>query len=359
MNAIPDRQQDSVTLRKSLLQWYDQHRRNLPWRNDPSLYGTVISEFMLQQTQVATVIPYYLKWMDAFPDFETLAAASETTILKSWEGLGYYSRARNLHRLARIITSRQSKPTTYEEWLTLPGIGPYTAAAIASIALGEVRAVVDGNVARVLNRLHGDKNRYPDSGTLVKAYRPVARELIDPERPGDFNQALMELGALLCRPRSPDCPSCPWRHSCKSHLTDDPSALPLIKKKSIARKSVQRLFHRRISRGVPEILLEKIPENARRLAGQYQLPRLPEGMQTPRAEPLLVRSRGISNERIRESIYAAPPAWPPKNKKMLQEGLHWIPVSRLDSITIPGPHRQWINLLLERERNSGYFHAKK
>src|SRR4051794_37453196 len=162
----------------ALLAWYRVHQRKLPWRTAPSLYKTVVSEFMLQQTQVKTVLPYFARWLAALPDFPALAAASEEKVLKLWEGLGYYSRARNLHRLAKAIVALPAPPQTPEAWLDLPGVGPYTAAAITSIALGAPAACVDGNVVRILARLTADATPYRDSASAAKAFSPLATTLL-------------------------------------------------------------------------------------------------------------------------------------------------------------------------------------
>src|SRR5208283_1839072 len=198
----------------ALLAWYRARRRPLPWREAPSPYRTVVSEFMLQQTQVATVLPYFGRWMEALPDFGALAAAPEAGVLKLWEGLGYYSRARNLHRLARSVARAGRLPRTAAGWEELPGVGPYTAAAVASIAFGEPVACVDGNVVRILARICRDGTRFRDSASASRALAPLAQELVNPADPGDHNQAMMELGATVCLKRRPSCPVCPARGFC-------------------------------------------------------------------------------------------------------------------------------------------------
>ena len=189
-----------VKLRHALLAWYDAHRRDLPWRRDRDPYRVWVSEIMLQQTRVAAVLEHYARFMKRFPTVKALAAARESSVLAAWSGLGYYHRARRMHQAARQIVGEHGGefPGTAEEWLELPGIGRYTAAAIASIAFGEAVAVVDGNVERVLERLLGR-----DGGR--EAAWQHAEALLDRERPGDFNQAMMELGATICTPRSPQC----------------------------------------------------------------------------------------------------------------------------------------------------------
>ena len=198
-------------LRRTLLRWYDGSKRDLPWRSNADPYGVWVSEIMLQQTRVAAVLDHYARFMKRFPTIQTLAAAREPSVLAVWSGLGYYHRARRMHQAAKmIVRARDGKfPRTAEEWRTLPGIGRYTAAAIASIAFGEAVASVDGNVERVLGRVFG-------SAQSREAAWQQAETLLDRYRPGDFNQAMMELGATVCTPRTPRCPLCPLNAWCES-----------------------------------------------------------------------------------------------------------------------------------------------
>ena len=171
------------TFVRRLRKWFRSHKRDLPWRSDPSLYKTVVSEFMLQQTQVKTVLPYFERWLRIFPDFASLAAAPEEKVIKHWEGLGYYHRARNLRKLAIQLGKFPAPPTTRQEWQKLPGVGPYTAAAITSIAFGENEAVVDGNVIRILTRLAADNTTYKSSTEAASMHTPKARKLRNAVRP--------------------------------------------------------------------------------------------------------------------------------------------------------------------------------
>ena len=202
----------------ALLRWFDSQKRDLPWRKTDDPYHILVSEFMLQQTQVKTVIPYYWRWLKSFPTLETLAAASETSILKHWEGLGYYSRARNLKETARIIHQEHDSqvPSDYESLIKLPGIGRYTAGAILSIAFNQNFPVLDGNVKRVLSRLFCMKEDGQTSAS-EKCLWQKAEQLLPVSRPGDFNQAVMELGATLCLPKTPLCLSCPLAAICKAN----------------------------------------------------------------------------------------------------------------------------------------------
>ena len=207
-----------------LLAWYDRHRRDLPWRRDRDPYRVWVSEVMLQQTRVETVLPYYERFLARFPDVHALAAAPLEEVLALWSGLGYYRRARQLHAAAARM-AREGFPETSGGWRELPGIGEYTAAAVASIAFGEAAPVLDGNVERVAARLQalaGDPKRAAPRRHL----RAAAAALLDPERPGDSNQALMELGARICTPRSPKCLLCPLETACEGRRTGEPERFP-------------------------------------------------------------------------------------------------------------------------------------
>ena len=211
--------QNLEDFRVQLLDWYDREHRKLPWRVEPSLYRTVVSELMCQQTQIATVLPYFDRWMQDLPDFEALAAAPEEKVLKLWEGLGYYSRARNLQKLAKALVEMESYPTDAKSWQKLPGIGPYTAAAIASIHNGQTIAVVDGNVIRVISRLLADDREFKDGPSAAKLLQDTANELQESACPGNYNQATMELGALICTKHNPLCTVCPVVDLCAAAST--------------------------------------------------------------------------------------------------------------------------------------------
>ena len=200
---------DLAAFRRALLRWYDRHRRDLPWRETRDPYRIWLSEIMLQQTRVAAVLDHYRIFLERFPNVQALAAASEEAVLAAWSGLGYYRRARMLHRCAQQIAEHHDGrfPQNAEDLLALPGIGRYTAAAIASIAFAEPVAVVDGNVERVLQRFTGINLTTPQIWQHAQA-------LLANSRPGDFNQAMMELGAMVCVPRQPKCPECPLQELC-------------------------------------------------------------------------------------------------------------------------------------------------
>ncbi len=212
----------------TLLDWYGENARELPWRSHISPYRTWVSEIMLQQTQVETVIPYFTSWMERFPDIDTLAAADEQDVLALWEGLGYYSRARNLHRAAQHVRDNYQGrlPETAAELQKLPGIGPYTAAAIASIAFGEDVAAVDGNIRRVLARLF-DVREPARSPLGERQLGELAQVHLSSGRAGDYNQALMDLGALICKPQNPHCEFCPIAKGCLARQLGVQEARPV------------------------------------------------------------------------------------------------------------------------------------
>jgi A/G-specific adenine glycosylase len=218
---------------RKLLAWYQRHKRDLPWRRTSDPYSILLSEVMLQQTQVRTVIPYYHRFLEAFPNFQTLAKAPLDRVLKLWEGLGYYSRARNLHALANAVIKLPSQklPASYDEILELPGVGRYTAGAVLSIAFNQNYPVVDGNVQRVLARAYGIDDDVTLPGTQKRLW-DLAGTLVPSGHAGDYNQAVMELGALICLPRNPLCLTCPVRSECTAYKEGRQNELPVKRKKA-------------------------------------------------------------------------------------------------------------------------------
>lgn len=215
-------------LQRALLRWYDENKRDLPWRRERDPYRIWVSEIMLQQTRVETVIPYYERFIARFPDAASLAAASEEDVLRQWAGLGYYRRARHLQAGVREVVSRYggTVPADGAAVAKLPGVGPYTAGAIMSIAFGEPVPAVDGNVMRVLSRLYRLHDDVRKSASR-RRFEEVAASLVPADRPGDFNQALMELGALVCVPGRPRCGACPVRSFCAAYATGEQHELPV------------------------------------------------------------------------------------------------------------------------------------
>ncbi|RIH74550.1 A/G-specific adenine glycosylase [Meiothermus hypogaeus] len=222
-------------LHKALLTWYQHHKRKLPWRGESDAYRILLSEMLLQQTRVEQAIPYYQRFLQQFPNLETLAQASQEDVLKAWQGCGYYARARNLHKLAQqLVFAGQALPCSSVELLALPGIGPYTAAAVASMAFGEPVATVDGNVRRVLSRLFAWEK--PSPKQVQETADTLMAQLVnrrgDRDTPGNWNQALMELGATVCTPKNPSCGACPVAPFCqgKNHPERYPAAQKRLQK---------------------------------------------------------------------------------------------------------------------------------
>jgi A/G-specific adenine glycosylase len=216
----------------TLIYWYLQNDRELPWRKSKNPYFVWLSEIMLQQTRVAQGMAYYLKFTETFPTIFELANADESTVLKMWQGLGYYSRARNLHFTAKHVANELNGvfPSTYKELIKLKGIGDYTASAIASICFDEPNAVVDGNVYRVLSRYFGIKTAI-NSSTGIKEFKILAQTLLDTSQSGTYNQALMDFGALHCKPQNPLCETCPFANSCVAFEKNLTKELPVKEKK--------------------------------------------------------------------------------------------------------------------------------
>jgi len=222
---------------KDLIFWYNSIKRDLPWRENLDPYRILVSEVMLQQTQVQTVIPYYNRFMERFPTAKSLANADEDILLKAWEGLGYYSRARNLQASAKMIDELGEFPSSYEEILKLKGVGPYTAGAITSIAFGMPVPAVDGNVFRVISRICTIYEDIAKPATR-RLFESVVSELISLDYPGDFNQGLMELGATICTPKSPKCLECPVRKYCLGYAEGIAEQLP-VKAKPVKQKRLK------------------------------------------------------------------------------------------------------------------------
>ncbi len=260
----------------ALLPWYEKRRRPLPWRATRDPYAVWVSEVMLQQTRVETVIPYWRKFLARFPSVEALAAADLSDVLKAWEGLGYYGRARNLHKAAGHVVERFGGrlPEQVTDLRSLPGVGPYMAGAVASIAFGRPEPLVDGNVARVLTRLHGIAEP-PAKPAVQRRLWDLARDMVPEDDPGGFNQALMELGATVCTPRAPQCGACPVAEPCVARSEGRPEAYP-------AKTERRAVPHHDIAVGIVarggKLLLVRRPEGAL-LGGLWEFPggRLADG----------------------------------------------------------------------------------
>jgi A/G-specific adenine glycosylase len=290
-NAVATRE----SLRRTLLAWYDRHARDLPWRarggrGEP--YRVWLSEIMLQQTTVAAVDAYFRKFLELWRDVAALAAAPREAVLEAWAGLGYYSRARNLHAAAQVL-ARDGFPETEEGWRELPGVGPYTAAAIAAIAFDEATNVVDGNVERVMARLYAVEAPLPAAKNELRA---LAGALVTAERPGDWAQALMDLGATICTPKSPNCLLCPWRAECAAFLTGAPETYPRRAAKAERPQRFGAVFV--LSRG-KEIWLERRPDKGL-LGGMAGLPTTDWGARLSEAEALKQAPAKVAWRRVGE-----------------------------------------------------------
>jgi A/G-specific adenine glycosylase len=254
---------------RKLLAWYDTHARDLPWRQSADPYRIWVSEIMLQQTRVAAVLDYYARFLTLFPSVAALAKAEEPHVLAAWSGLGYYRRAKLMHRAAKVIVMDHSGilPRTAEQLRELPGIGEYTSSAIASIAFGEPVAVVDGNVERVLLRVFPDDQKPAATAAQIKWLRNRAANVLDTQRPGDFNQAMMELGATVCLPQRPLCLHCPVHQFCTTrgeHQAPPP--------KKMRNRLIAYALLRRHRAGAEQVLLEQRPLSASLMPGMWELP---------------------------------------------------------------------------------------
>jgi len=327
----------AAAFRRALLAWFARHQRPLPWRTEVSAYRTVVSELMCQQTQVATVLPYFERWIGRWPGFAELARARESEVLAAWAGLGYYTRARNLLALAQEVAGRP-EPRTAAEWRAFKGVGPYTAAAIASIAFGEPVAVVDGNVIRVLARVAGVRERFKDGAGAAKAFAGLAAALVDLRRPGDFNQAMMELGATVCRKTAPACARCPVARWCDGRARGDAGELPRFAPKVRRTDEVARGLVR--WRGC--VLLHRLPRDARRLAGMAELPTVAMLGVAARGEPVMIRRRTIGNVTYEERLHALPVTVAEARRWTRDPALEWVAEGGLDAAALTGPHRRWL-----------------
>lgn len=329
----------------ALLGWYRAHRRRLPWREEVSPYRTLVSELMLQQTRVETVIPYFERFMTDFPTVEALAAAPEERVLERWSGLGYYARARNLQAAARAVVARGGFPTDLEGLRALPGVGPYTAGAVASIALGLDAPVVDGNVERVLSRIFAW-----EKATKTQLWEAAAGAL-PPGEAGDYNQALMELGATLCTPKGARCLLCPLRSDCRG----DPERHPAAKvKKEVPRAEAAAVALWRDGR----LLLGRRPSPGL-LAGLWELPTAEDPARAlarvgleGQAGPLLGEVRHVfTHLHLLTRVYAARAegeAWPAG-----YPDLRWAPVEALDGMALSTLARKTLRLVLTRAARDG------
>ena len=321
----------------ALEDWFRRHGKDYPWRRTQDPYAILISEVMLQQTQIATVLDrgYYVRWMEKFPDFKSLAEAEEEAVLKAWEGLGYYRRARNLQKLAQAVMfdHKGALPTHPTQILALPGIGPYTAGAISSFAFGLPEPIVDGNVARVLSRLFDDATPI-DSGEGSANLWRRARALVESAgEPRILNSALMELGQTVCRPGPPACEACPIQTFCQAKK---PADLPVKGKSVVMTDVTERVFFHEAKDG---ILLQQ--EKGKRRTGLWKLPALIEADPLP---PVLLKSRyGITRYRVTLWVHSAPKLLPELPDTQI------IAHRDLGSTPMPSPYRRALNALMKTQ----------
>jgi A/G-specific adenine glycosylase len=347
--APSDAKLDVALFRRKLMSWYKSHARELPWRGVSDPYRTWLSEVMLQQTRVAAVVDHYANFLRKFPTMLALALASESEVLATWSGLGYYRRARMLHKAAQFLTRERGGvlPKTATELRTLPGIGEYTSAAIASIAFGESIAVVDGNVERVLLRLSG---RPEIKTAAARAFVQKKASALVPKRrigdgvnaAGDHNQAMMELGATLCLPRAPLCLHCPVYSMCRTrgeHITP-PRAVQLS-------RPAAYLLNLRKRGTVTEVLLELRADDASLMPGMYELPPLPLDAVQGR-EPLLRLRHAITNTNYYVQVFAAHGPEDSGLRRAIPAAkgdLHWVLTNRLGSLPLTGLARKALQRL--------------
>lgn len=349
---------ETERIRATLVAWYREHARDLPWRRRRDGYAIWVSEVMLQQTRVATVIPYFERWMQRFPTLRSLAEADDDDVLHAWQGLGYYSRARSLLRGARAVVAEHGGelPRGLDGLRALPGVGPYTAGAIHSIAYGGRAPAVDGNVSRVLCRLFalaGDPTRPPLASELWQR----AAQLVPAEEPGRFNQALMELGATVCTPRAPLCLECPWRSLCaarrqrRENELPTPRARPAPTRVSMVAAVVER-------RG--RVLLSKLPSDAPRWGGMWLFPsaekqprerlelalaRALASAGGPRIDahaPLFRIEHSVTRYRIELDVHRCEVSGSARDARS-----SWKRIAELSSLALPAAHRRIARLLAD------------
>jgi A/G-specific adenine glycosylase len=335
---------DEGAIRSALLEWFRRHARPLPWRKSSDPYAVWVSEVMLQQTQVATVIPYYHRFLEAFPSLADLARAPLERVLKLWSGLGYYRRARHLHQTAKELVHRfgGAFPKDYQQVRSLPGIGDYTARAVLSIAFNQPYALLDGNVARVLARLGALKGNLHQPG-FRRAVEAQLALLLSRRRPGAFNQALMELGQTLCLPRSPRCADCPVRSWCRGYKSGQPQLYPqprprrAVESHYLAAAILRRGARVAMVRGLGDGLLDDLwnfpsafgRSRAEALASlRHKL----AGIGSPSltlCDSIAELHHGITYRSIRVHAYPAEISNPPR-----KSGLRWFPISSLQQAPI-------------------------
>ena len=330
-----------IPMRHELLGWYERSKRDLPWRRTNDPYAIWVSEIMLQQTRVAVVIDRWKAFLERFPNVEFLAAAPEQDVLALWSGLGYYRRARMLHKAAQAVVAEYAgeMPVTSGELRELSGIGSYTAAAIASIAHGEAIAVVDGNVERVLSRIRGwESHDSVGEAAVRRKVEEFAAALVDPHRPGDFNQAIMELGATVCTPRNPQCLVCPWATECRTlgeHRT--PKRAPMTNREIACALVVRECENDR------EVLLEQRAAGNTVMPGMWELPAL-EDINRAALRPSAFKEAMTVRHAIMQVNYTVRvhALVPQDNSSILAKApqQRWIPLEEASAMALTGLARK-------------------
>lgn len=357
------------TFKEDLLQWYEKNKRAMPWRNTDDPYRTWVAEIMLQQTRVDTVRDYYPRFLEAFPTVEALAAADRDEVLKYWEGLGFYARARHLHEAAQTVVQEHdgSVPDTMDAIRELKGIGPYTAAAVLSIAYEKPHAVLDGNVTRVLSRVFAIDEDATTS-TAQRRLRAVANDLLDPERPGAFNQAMMELGALVCTPSHPHCDRCPLGSVCRAHEMETEEEYPVTPESD-------PVPHHDIAVGLVfddnEVLIQRRPDEGL-LGGLWEFP---GGKQEDGESPETACAREVWEElgvevNVEDHFYTLSHAYShfkitlhafrcriDNGTPEAREGqpFRWVGLDELDEYAFPRANRRLIEELERRQEEPSLF----
>lgn len=343
------RDADISSFQTKLLAWYHKNARKLPWRESRDPYRIWVSEIMLQQTQVQTVIPYYERWLKRFPTLESLAKAPQADVLKHWAGLGYYRRARMLHEGAKTVVKDFAGkiPESRDELMKIPGIGRYTAGAIASIAFEQRVPVLDGNVIRILTRLDAIKEDIGEPKTLQKLWA-LTEELLPKKNIGDFNQALMELGALMCSPRNPHCTECSVSSICQSLKQGEPELYPVKKKKEMTENIKTAAL---IVRRKGKVLIRRQPEEAR-WGGLWMFPHWQNkksmvketGLSNDLLKRRLTVRHGFTKYRIELEVFESTGPW------ILAPGpSKWVSVSKLSEFAFPSPHQKIVKEILSRD----------
>ena len=358
---IPAVKMDPKVFQKKLLDWYRDHARDLPWRRTKDPYKIWVSEIMLQQTQVETVIPYYTRWVGRFPTLRSLAEANLSEVMKHWAGLGYYRRARMLHEAAKTVLKTPSAriPREVEALLELPGIGRYTAGAISSIAFNQKTPILDGNVIRILTRLFAIPSDIQNAKTLKKLWR-LSESMLPDENPGDFNQAMMEVGATVCLPENPRCEACPIRIFCTAHRQHCETAYPVKKNKGRLEKT--HTFALVMHRNGKVLVKQQPPEG--RWGGLWMFPHWTnkaslleelkkygvKNLSSPKLRPKWVIHHGFTKYRVRLEVYEATQLQEEKTRSPgsgFRRRSCWVKPGNLTRLAFPSPHQKIVRSLIQ------------